>query len=33
MLGLVWKHSTFKLNFSKQVVKEALFVMDKIDVG
>jgi hypothetical protein len=32
MFGPIWKCSTFKLNFSKQVVNEALLVREEIDV-
>jgi ABC-type taurine transport system ATPase subunit len=32
MFVTIWKHSTFKLKFSKQVVNEALLVKEEIDV-
>jgi len=33
MFRPIWKRSTFKLNFSKQMVNEALLVREEIDVG
>jgi hypothetical protein len=33
MFGLVWKCSTFKLNFYEHVVNETLLVKEEIDVG
>jgi hypothetical protein len=33
MFRPIWKRSTFKLNFSKQMVNEALLVREEINVG